>query len=250
MFEIINAEIGECVKSTEFYDFLGIAKSHYSRFVKKHIIKSIYFDENKDYLCLMKSNAILGKKGQFRQELLLSASTAKKICMVLFNTNEKAKEVYSFLMNLQGVEVVPHYPKRKELLFEINLSELLEGITPIVKQYSVLNYRIDFYLPDLKIAIEYDELHHNSNLENDKKRQKEIQELLKCDFIRVNENFEISAINKIIKIVIDKCAKEFEFAGFLTTFGEKMLESINFKSYKEMEDEAWAKHFNSTLIKS
>lgn len=50
-------------------------------------------------------------------------------------------------------------------------------------------YRIDYYLPDHKLAIEIDEHgHKNRNLDYELKREKSLRELLGCEFIRCNPN--------------------------------------------------------------
>ncbi|WP_231160402.1 Rha family transcriptional regulator [Clostridium botulinum] len=55
-------------------------------------------------------------------------------------------------------------------------------------QYSVLNYNIDYYIPKLNIAIEYDENDHkNYTYEQQQGRQIEIEEELGCKFIRVSD---------------------------------------------------------------
>ena len=58
-----------------------------------------------------------------------------------------------------------------------------------------LGYWVDYYEPKLNIVIEYDEKHHfnidGSLKEKDIQRQKEIVELLKCDFYRVKDEFRI-----------------------------------------------------------
>lgn len=65
MFETFDTKLGQSVKMTELYDFLGLDKSQYSRFVKKELIDSYYFEDGKDYSTLMSSNAILGRRGQY-----------------------------------------------------------------------------------------------------------------------------------------------------------------------------------------
>ena len=69
-------------------------------------------------------------------------------------------------------------------------------------QYSVLGYRIDIYFHKHKLAIEVDELGHDDrNLGNEIQRQKALEKVLDCVFIRINpdeENFNIlKEINKI-----------------------------------------------------
>lgn len=78
---------------------------------------------------------------------------------------------------------------RKEIIF---LNQLEETLKPFnikgIRQYQILNYRIDFYIPTLNIAIEYDENNHQYYTYNQQEgRQKEIEEKLKCKFIRVTD---------------------------------------------------------------
>lgn len=66
------------------------------------------------------------------------------------------------------------------------------------------NYRIDFYLPEFNLAIEYDEEHHNEekNRIKDKQREEEIKKVLHCEFIRLNckndDNYNIGLVLKKI----------------------------------------------------
>ena len=54
-------------------------------------------------------------------------------------------------------------------------------------QYTVLNYRIDFYFHKYKFAIEIDELSHNDrNIDYEIKKQKALERELDCIFIRIN----------------------------------------------------------------
>lgn len=56
------------------------------------------------------------------------------------------------------------------------------------RQYKVLNYRIDFYIPKLKVAIEYDENDHkNYSYEEQELRELHIKKELGCRFIRVSD---------------------------------------------------------------
>ena len=71
---------------------------------------------------------------------------------------------------------------------------------------------IDFYLPKRKLAIEVDELGHEDRKQNkENKRQKELEEHLKCTFIRINPNEkDFSAYGGLGKIqaFIDKLKDE------------------------------------------
>ena len=79
--------------------------------------------------------------------------------------------------------------ERKEIKF---LNKLQEALKPFdlegIKQYKVLNYKIDFYIPKLNIAIEYDENEHKDySYKQQQGRQKEIENSLGCDFIRISD---------------------------------------------------------------
>lgn len=48
-------------------------------------------------------------------------------------------------------------------------------------------YYLDGYIPELNLAIEYDEAHHDRYKEKDMNRELDIKSLLNCDFIRVDD---------------------------------------------------------------
>lgn len=56
------------------------------------------------------------------------------------------------------------------------------------RQYQVLSYRVDFYIKDLNVAIEYDENHHYSQEKQDIIREKAIKTELRCRIIRISSN--------------------------------------------------------------
>ena len=69
-------------------------------------------------------------------------------------------------------------------------------------RYTVLNYRIDLYFHDYKLAVEINEGGHRDRNENyEKQREELIKKELDCVFIRVNpdeENFKMSKVNNKI----------------------------------------------------
>ena len=79
---------------------------------------------------------------------------------------------------------------RKEIDFLDMLEKTLEPFNLVGKsQYKVLNYKIDYYIPELNIAIEYDENNHsNYSYESHELRQKLIEEKLGCRFVRISDN--------------------------------------------------------------
>ena len=60
-------------------------------------------------------------------------------------------------------------------------------------QYSLLDYRVDLYFYEYKLAIEVDEFEHDDRNNNyETQRQKTIEKVLGYEFIRINpdeENF-------------------------------------------------------------
>lgn len=78
---------------------------------------------------------------------------------------------------------------RKEIIFIKELENALKNFNiKGIKQYKILNYRIDYYIPKLNIAIEYDEDNHNNyTYEQHEGRQEEIEKELHCKFIRVSD---------------------------------------------------------------
>ncbi|MGL4801979.1 MAG: hypothetical protein ACRC18_06910 [Cetobacterium sp.] len=96
--------------------------------------------------------------------------------------------------------------KRKENRFLDSLSIIINEFNlSIIRQYKVLSYRIDGYIPELNIAIEYDENGHKSySYENHELRQLEIEKELGCKFIRVTDEYSINkAIGIVLKNIMD-----------------------------------------------
>jgi very-short-patch-repair endonuclease len=75
----------------------------------------------------------------------------------------------------------------------LDVIEKYFGFT-ILRQYRIGGYAVDGYLPNLNIAIEIDENHHygiDGKLRTkDIKRQKIIEDKLKCRMIRINDNIK------------------------------------------------------------
>ena len=56
-------------------------------------------------------------------------------------------------------------------------------------QYTVLNYRINLYFHEYKLAIEVDELrHYDGNIDYEIQKQRALEKKLNCVFIRINPN--------------------------------------------------------------
>ena len=96
-------------------------------------------------------------------------------------------------INYLGMKNINIVKIRKENEFVYELEQFLKAlnINDGIKQYKILNYRIDYYIPSLKIAIEYDENDHSGySYESQELRQKIIERELKCKFIRLSDKKE------------------------------------------------------------
>ena len=84
------------------------------------------------------------------------------------------------ILNFQTINTRSEYDFEKDVI-----NNLFSGFK-IIPQFPVFDgkYRIDWYIPELKLAIEFDELHHWYFIKEDEKRQKEIEVELGCRFIR------------------------------------------------------------------
>lgn len=87
----------------------------------------------------------------------------------------------------EGVEVRVTKAERAEITFGNSVVDKMFTNYTIIRQYIVLNYRIDFYIPELNIAVEYDEPQHMTPEHKvaDALREAEIKRELGCTFIRV-----------------------------------------------------------------
>ena len=106
---------------------------------------------------------------------------------------------------------------REEIKFFDKLEEMfaIMNIQKGIKQYSVLGkYRIDYYMPEFRLAIEYDENGHSGyTYEQHEGRQEEIQKKLCCDFVRLDNRDDIfTNIAKVFKGIIDYKNDALEFA--------------------------------------
>ena len=97
---------------------------------------------------------------------------------------------------------------RFETAFFNKLSDSLSALNIELKtQFNILNYRIDGYIIDYNLVIEYDEAQHfvEPQKSKDKKREKEIIKAINCQVIRLNyqntDDFNIGlVISEIIKL--------------------------------------------------
>lgn len=99
---------------------------------------------------------------------------------------------------LNRIDSTPLY--RKDLIFSEVLRGAFDGILEIEERYTVCSYVVDFYIPKLNIIIEFDEPYHSRQKSKDLTRQKVIQTVLGCEFIRqVSSQPYEKTINALLK---------------------------------------------------
>ncbi|WP_053957176.1 endonuclease domain-containing protein [Inediibacterium massiliense] len=174
------------------------------------------FKDNIDIIDLKTSSfeepvSIMKKKGIYTQN---SINASKNIYLLsltgyikLLNVFEDGtigkkvlKEYFNYNSNCYAV-----LESRKEILFRNSVEKTLKGICDIIPQYYVDGYRIDIYIPQYKLAIEYDEKQHKYQRKEDIIRQKYIENKLGCKFIRIDENANLEdGLNKVLKYIIEE----------------------------------------------
>lgn len=110
-------------------------------------------------------------------------------------------ELYPYFERWLNTQHVRYEFTRDEEDFKSLLQETFEGILEFEYQKKIEKYYIDFYCDKYKLAVEYDEVHHNKKevFTKDEERQNYLNSKYGITFIRVVQGKEQSAINKIIK---------------------------------------------------
>ncbi len=149
--------------------------------IKVFLIK--HFRENNDYICTFSNKNKKGSGGTNKQDIYINKDTFEMIKNTYnlrhnknFNIGNTEVKYINRIMNLEASTVGFIYDCYKDN-------------TECVRQYRVLNYSIDLYLVEYKIAIECDEWGHDDRDSiYEKKREDEIKTKLGCIFIRFNPN--------------------------------------------------------------
>ena len=140
---------------------------------QEYFIDSTYKDKsgkkNKLYICTLKGIKL------FMDNL---RNYENKSALLLWFENHADKKMDIILYN------------RPEIYFLDELEQVLCDMNiKSIRQYSVLPYYIDCYIHALNLAIEYDEGDHKYyTYENQELRQKNIENELKCTFIRLSDS--------------------------------------------------------------
>lgn len=122
----------------------------------------------------------------------------------IITKDKKIKIIENFKNNGYLKDIGFILKERKEIKFISQLEEFLKEYNiKGINQYSILGYRIDYYIPKLKLAIEYDENNHSGySYETQEGRQKQIEKELGCKFIRLSDNCsDLKNIAKVSKYI-------------------------------------------------
>lgn len=191
--ELIKIETNEqgrkVVSARELYLGLGLNKAHWKRWSEQNIIQNGFFKENIDWVGF---NIVV--YGNETKDFAISLEFATYLINSAKHISSKKK---IDVLRMLGCDNRIDLYSRKEVEFLDLLERVLEPFGYSCKrQHGVLGkYRIDLYIDDLNVAIEYDENNHdNYAYEQHEGRQKEIEKKLGCKFIRVND-FKSSAYN-------------------------------------------------------
>lgn len=129
------------------------------------------------------------RQAGYRSEYMLTLDFAIDLVISQsYNPNKKPLLQYLFSKSNQPISLTVD-DRRTEIKFGDDIiKNLFNGYT-IIPQHVVLDgeYRIDWYIKELNLAIEYDERGHYRNLDEDNIRQKRIEERLNCKFLRYRE---------------------------------------------------------------
>lgn len=141
-------------------------------------------------------NYLITKKGM---ELIIQNSQFTKSFQA-----QKCREIYKALGGNKNIELVSA-STRFELSFGDMLIKALKELNiEVIKQYYIDGYKIDFYIPNKNIAVEYDEQQHEYQMKQDKEREEYIKSKLNCKFIRCNYiNEDIVNVMKVVKEVVN-----------------------------------------------
>ena len=194
----------------EFSKFSGINEDRLERF---HRANKYFFKEGVDYFLL--SYIDLKELKSIHPDFVLPR--ARKLLLVGFDilayyltysARDSSQELYEKLCKVFGKS--PEYRvlkfNSKEGSFGEFLKNSLKGICKVETQVPVLDYRVDFYLPEVNLVIEFDERdhEHGKRPKRDKQREKEIQQYLNCEIVRVKEYEPYStSLNRILKIIFN-----------------------------------------------
>lgn len=121
------------------------------------------------------------------------------VFIVLGKTRNGIKNASKIIPEIKSL----HLGKKMEDFFYGLLSSFAKTRKiSVLRQYSIQTYKIDFYIPELNLAIEYDGENHPYL--DDQKREEELKMALNCAFLRIKHGEEADGIGKITEFYLGK----------------------------------------------
>ena len=170
------------------------------------------FAEGKDYFELSKKEISKYIKtmipNNIKAIILFTSSGYLKLAKTFANNAEYKiiKKVYEFLGGDENIDIYVSNERFEISFFKLLKEALKEIDVKLIHQHYVSGYRIDFFLPEYNLAIEYDEEHHKSRTKEDKIREREIKKETGCKFIRCS--YKDSNIKNLMKILKETVLKQ------------------------------------------
>ena len=163
------------------------------------------FVEGKDYFELSKKEISKYIKtmipNNIKAIILFTSSGYLKLAKTFVNNTEYKiiKKVYDFLGGNENIDIYVSNERFEISFFKLLKEALKEIDVKLIHQYYVSGYRIDFFIPEYNLAIEYDEEHHKLRTKEDKMRERKISKEIGCKFIRCS--YKDSNIKNLMKVL-------------------------------------------------
>ena len=221
----VNGEIEWCFFGKEVVQVLGydVSKNSYTKYVKRFCDQDetikVKFKELQDYPNKSSFNLLeISRKG----EILVTKQGVIKL--VNYSQILSKEEKIELLLKMEVSKDMIVVRSRKEIDFINKLEECLKISFSLgsedelskhflgIKQYKVLDYKIDYYIPCIKLAIEYDEDNHNGyTYEQQELRQKRIEKELGCRFMRVDDKNDEINLALVFARVMSELEREYYY---------------------------------------
>ena len=140
-----------------------------------------------DNTIIIKNSTIKENGGKFKVNNTGETFGTKDMILKIVNESKMSIEDKKEYLDFFEVDYVVGETKEDGFIDGLERALAPFGIKGI-KQYSILGYKIDYYIESLNIAIEYDENGHEYySHERHELRQELIEDELECKFIRVTD---------------------------------------------------------------
>jgi hypothetical protein len=129
-------------------------------------------------------------------------------CLVIarlrVNLSETKRDMFLRTFSRDRLAVIDYGEGRREESIRKKLTAVLDGLVTVTPHYPVRTerglFQLDIYLEEWNIAVEVDEVGHRWGRQDDEQREKAIQKVLGCEFVRFIEDSDSDAlINRILR---------------------------------------------------